>query len=149
MRQRFRTLKTHHALLQMIVEGESKAEEELRQKLKVAEGDAIGWHLPSATRKRRRLRKQSSQKVSLSKPIDHPPKAETEFGELFDKFGSPAPKKKQKVLKDGPNDSAEKEEREDATSASIGATASGAQEQKTRCVRKEAPKRRREKIKKN
>ena len=82
-------------------------------------------------------------------------------------------RKKQKVLKDGPNDSAEKEEREDATSASIGSelvevnvesgaefdfsedssewpsTASGAQEQKTRCVLKEAPKRRREKSKKN
>ena len=81
-------------------------------------------------------------------------------------------RKKQKVLKDGPNDSAEKEEREDATSASIGSelvevnvesgaefdfsedssewpsTASGAQEQKTRCVRKEAPKRRRGKNKK-
>ena len=33
-------------------------------------------------------------------------KAETEFGNLFDKFGSPTPKKKQKVLKDGPKDSA-------------------------------------------
>ena len=82
------------------------------------------------------------------KEMQHHTKAETEFGELFDKFGSPAPKKKQKVLKDGPNDSAEKEEREDATSASIGATASGAQEQKTRCVLKEAPKMRREKTKK-
>jgi len=73
---------------------------------------------------------------------------ESSDSESYVTFGSPAPKKKQKVLKDGPNDSAEKEEREDATSASIGATASGAQEQKTRCVLKEAPKRRREKIKK-
>ena len=73
---------------------------------------------------------------------------ESSDSESYVTFGSPAPKKKQKVLKDGPNDSAEKEEREDATSASIGATASGAQEQKTRYVLKEAPKRRREKIKK-
>ena len=74
---------------------------------------------------------------------------ESSDSESYVTFGSPAPKKKQKVLKDGPNDSAEKEEREDATSASIGATASGAQEQKTRCVLKEAPTRRRDKIKKN
>ena len=33
-------------------------------------------------------------------------KAGTEFGEMFEKFGSRSPKKKQKVLKDGPKDSA-------------------------------------------
>ena len=31
-----------------VVEAESKAEEELRQKLKVAEGDAIGWDSSTA-----------------------------------------------------------------------------------------------------